>query len=147
MELSKAAKAALEAAVDAIVKKYPKGDDDDRVLTDIHVMADAEAGKFVLLDDDDNEIFSTVVEEWADYADDDFYPAVKSALRSVCLERRKEIDSLSLVKPFTVVLMGSDREYIADIYNADDENIIVDEDLMKGLDEDLDSFIDRLLDE
>ena len=57
------------------------------------------------------------------------------------------IDGLGILKPFSFVLENDDKENIAELYVADDETIIIDGDLMEGLDKDLDSFFDKLMKE
>ena len=49
------------------------------------------------------------------------------------------------MKPYSFVLEDDDKESIAELYVADDDTIIVGDDLMKGLDQDLDNFLDDLL--
>ena len=54
---------------------------------------------------------------------------------------------MGILKPFSFVLENDDKESIAELYVADDETIIIDGELMEGLDKDLDTFLDNLLKE
>lgn len=51
---------------------------------------------------------------------------------------------MAILKPYSYVLIGEDRETIADLYLVDDDTIVISGDLMKGLDEDLESFWEEL---
>ena len=55
------------------------------------------------------------------------------------------IDNMSILKPFSLVLEDDDKETVAELYLVDDETVIIDPDLMEGLDDDLNSFLENLL--
>jgi hypothetical protein len=64
------------------------------------------------------------------------------------VEHKAAMESLSLLKPYSFVLVDENRETISEIYLVDDNTMIIEsEELMKGLDQDLDNFISRLLKE
>ena len=44
-----------------------------------------------------------------------------------------------------IVLEDEDRDSIAELYVADDDTVIIDTELMKDLDKDLDDFFENLL--
>ena len=52
---------------------------------------------------------------------------------------------MSIIKPFSLVLEDDDKESVAELYLVDDETVIIDPDLMEGLDDDLNSFLEGLL--
>ena len=52
---------------------------------------------------------------------------------------------MSIMKPFSFVLEQDDKEAVAELYLVDDDTVIIDPDLMEGLDEDLDKFLENLL--
>ena len=96
-------------------------------------------------DDDDREITRCVVEQWIGNIDDDFYDEIASVLRR-SLERQKTlVEQLSVMKPYAFVLEDDDREPMAELYVVDGDTVIIDPDLMEGLDKDLDQFLDQLL--
>jgi hypothetical protein len=88
-----------------------------------------------------------VVEQWIDNKDDNFYNDVTSALRVVINKHKDSIDSMSILKPFSLVLEDDDKETIAELYVVDDDTVIIDEELMAGLDKDLDDFFAKLISE
>ena len=63
-----------------------------------------------------------------------------------CLEKMKDtIENMSILKPFSFVLEDDDKESLAELYIVDDETVIIDPDLMEGLDDDLNDFLNTLL--
>ena len=134
----------IERAIRKIAQKFPS-DEDTSILTDIHLRASQDSGELLAFDDDDNEITRCVVEEWIDNKDDNFYQEITTLLRNILKRMRNTVDNLGILKPYSFTLENDDREDIAELYVADDETIIIDGELMEGLDKDLDSFLDKLL--
>ena len=77
--------------------------------------------------------------------DENFYEQIPSVFRK-CIEKMKNtIENMSILKPFSLVLEDDDKESVAELYLVDDETVIIDPDLMEGLDDDLNSFLEGLL--
>lgn len=127
-----------------IAEKFPEGDE-ATLLTDIHLRVNQDTGELVAFDDDDREITRSVVEQWIDSKDDEFFEAVAVALRRQIDTMHDVLGSLSILKPYAFVLEDDDREPLSELYVADDDTVIIDPDLMEGLDEDLDDFFDKLM--
>jgi hypothetical protein len=49
------------------------------------------------------------------------------------------------MKPYSFVLVDEDKETIAELLLLDDDTLLVNEELLKGLDEELDAFLKDLL--
>lgn len=113
-------------------------------LTDLHIQVKQESGELLVFDDDDKELTRCVVEEWIGNTDEKFYEQVQPLLTSCLDNMRSTWNSLCLLKPFFFVLVGEDKETIAELYLVDDDTIMLSEDLMKGLDKDLDAFWEEL---
>lgn len=81
------------------------------------------------------------------YEGDDFYENVERILSSLLCSMKNEgkFDKLTILKPFSFVLVDDDRETIAELLLMDDDTLLVNEELLKGLDEELDSFLKELL--
>ena len=127
-----------------VSEKFPK-DQEASVLTDIHIRVVQETGEMLFFDDDDKELNRCVIEQWMDNKDDDFYDQAASVFRG-CIEKEKAlVDNLSILKPYAFVLEDEDRDSIAELYVADDDTVIIDTELMKDLDKDLDEFFENLL--
>jgi hypothetical protein len=54
---------------------------------------------------------------------------------------------MSILKPYSLVLEDDDKETITDLYVVDDDTVIIDNELMPGLDKDLDDFFKKLFKE
>lgn len=136
----------IERAIAKVADKFPRTNE-ATILTDIHLRVNQETGEFVAFDDDDKEITRCVIEQWIGNRDDDFYSAIPSVIRR-CLENRKDLaDNMSILKPYSFVLENDDKENIAELYVVDDDTVIIDTELMAGLDSDLNEFIEKLLSE
>ena len=136
----------IERAIRKTAEKFP-ANEEASVMTDIHVRVTQETGELMTFDDDDKELTRCVVEEWIDNKDDDFYVAITPIIRR-CLSAQKQlVDAMSILKPYAFVLEDDEHETKAELYVVDDEVAILDQELLPGLDDDLDKFLDDLLKE
>ena len=134
----------LERALRKLAEKFP-ADQEATMLSDIHFRVSQDTGEVTILDDDDRELTRCVVEEWIENKDDDFYESITPVIRH-CLSTHSQLtDNLSILKPYAFVLEDDDREAVAELYVVDGDTVIVDPDLMEGLDKDLDDFLENLL--
>lgn len=124
--------------------KFPTNEESG-ILTDIHLRVNQDTGELVAFDDDDKEITRCIIEQWIDNKDDDFYKDVTGVLRSVLSRQKDMIEKMAILKPYSFVLEDEDHEHLSELYLVDDETVIIDHELMEGLDKDLDSFLENLL--
>ena len=134
----------IERASRKVADKFPPAEE-PTVLTDIHLRVNQETGELLAFDDDDNEITRCVVEQWIDNKDDNFYDEVTAALRKTIASKREMVNQMSILKPYSFVLEDEERENIAELYVVDDDTVIIDKELMEGLDKDLNDFLNQLL--
>lgn len=184
----------LDEGFGEIIKRYPPAEtvsSDDGIdvpqpeltMTDILLQVNTDTGQFSILNDDEEEIYSSIVEEWIDGGDadedgapadtgtddngnsaDDYEPdedddadssshseILKKAARTLkkyIRAHRRQLDNLSLLKPYSFLLVDDDKETVEELYLVDDKMIVVDSgSLMKGLDKDLDDFYKKLMKE
>lgn len=148
MEITEQTIQQLERFLKKIAQKFPTSEaDETSVLTDIHLRVSQDSGELLAFDDDDQEITRCVVEQWIDSKDENFYEEVAKVLRESLRKNSDIVDSLGILKPYSFVLEDDDKENLGELYLADDDTIIIGGDLMEGLDNDLDSFLDDLLKE
>ena len=123
-------------------------DSDGPMLTDIHLQPDADAGEVRIYDDDDQLLAKADVSELAADDGEDFYAKAETLLRA-SVRRMKDdgaLEGLTLVKPYSFVLIDEDRETVAELMLVDDEEtLLLDGELLKGLDEELDAFLTDLM--
>ena len=91
-----------------------------------------------------------VIPEWIKGSrDEDFYKKVTPILQEAISGVRHEvIDNMSLLRPYSFVMQDEDGETLTDLYLVDDdETVILSGSLLEGLDDDLDTFLDKLMKE
>ena len=146
MKLSQSALSLLEETIKRAIGKYTCGCE-QTIVTDIHLQANQNSGEFFLFDDDDQELANATIEEWMTYENDDFYENIEHILSSLLCNMKNQgiFDKLTIMKPFSFVLVDDDKETIAELLLLDDDTLLVNEELLKGLDEELDAFLKDLL--
>jgi hypothetical protein len=117
----------------------------DMPMTDIHLRASQDSGDLMAFDDDDNEISRCVISTWIENKSDNFYQEIAYTLRSELNRMRDTIDNLSIMKPFSFILEDDEKNNIAELYLVDDDLVMIGGNLMQGLDEDLDNFLQNIL--
>ena len=117
----------------------------DPVLTDIHLQVKPESGELLAYDDEMNELTRIVVDQWLEPTEEDLYDAAAVAIKQSINGLRDLIEGMSIHHPFSFVMMGEDGETMSDIYVVDDETLILDSELLKGLDQELDDFLKDLM--
>ena len=135
----------IERAIRKIADKFPK-DQEATVMTDIHLRITQESGELIAYDDDDREINRAVIEQWIDNKDEDFYQAVAAILRQILhTDMRQMVEDMSILRPYSFVLENDDHEHLDELYVADGDTIIIGGELLPDLDQDLDSFFEKLI--
>jgi hypothetical protein len=134
----------LERALRKVMDKFPPTEETS-ILTDIHLRVTQETGELMAFDDDDKELTRCVVEQWIDNKEDDFYDNISVVLRNVLNKHKKHVEQMSILKPYSFVLEDDDKETVAELYLVDDDVVIIDDELMAGLDKDLDEFFEKLM--
>lgn len=147
MKFSAQSHASIASSLKEAVDKYT-ADGERTVVTDIHLQPKQDSGELVIFDDDDEELSRTIIEEWVDYSEDDFYTIAERILRGE-INKLKEaglLDNLAVMKPYSFVLVDEDKETVAELLLIDDEDtLLLNDELLKGLDEELDAFLKDLL--
>ena len=134
----------LDRAIRKIADKFSASEEAEQ-LTDIHIRVTQDTGELMAFDDDDNEITRCVVEQWIENKDDDFYPQIAAILHKALERNSKMVENMSILKPYSFVLEDDDKENQGELFVADDETVIINPELMAGLDEDLDAFLKDLM--
>jgi hypothetical protein len=147
MKISQQTVSQINEVLNGIIEKFPAGSD-NKIMTDLSFQARSDSGELTVFDDNDETVASGTIDDWIDYQDDDFEEVVRDALRQCFQSRKEELENLSLLKPYTFDLVDENKETICELFLVDDNTILIDhEELMKGLGDDLDAFLDKLLKE
>ena len=146
MKLSQQSLSTIESAIQKAVGKYVCGCDQTAV-TDIHLQPDQTSGQLTIFNDDDEELANVMIEEWATYDGDDFMENVEPSLKSILCRMKEagDFEKITILKPYSFVLVDEDKETAAELLLVDDDTILVDDELLKGLDKELDEFLKNLL--
>lgn len=147
MKVSKESFTQIESAIQEALAPYKKSE--QGIVTDIHLMISGDSGELTILDDDDQELGKVIIPEWVDNRDENFELGCQQVLTNK-LQRMKEekaFEDLNLVKPYSFILLNDDKETLADLLLIDDQNIILSDELLAGWESDLDSFLERLMEE
>ncbi|MGN0037398.1 MAG: hypothetical protein ACI36X_09345 [Bacteroidaceae bacterium] len=147
MKLSNSTQSILENAVRKALAAFPRSG--QPTVSDIHILPKQDTGEILVFDDDDRTLASAVVEEWADCPSDHFMGDVERILRTVLTKLQGEgaMQAANLLEPYSFVLVDDDRETVAELLLVDDDTLLVSDELLKGLDQELDDFLKQLLSE
>lgn len=147
MKMSEQSRASIVSALKTALCRYIS-EGDETVVTDIHLQPNSESGELIIFDDDDQELSRTIINEWVEYESDDFYTVVEPILRTEveALKESGKLEKLCLMKPYSFVLVDEDKETVAELLLVDeDDTLLLNDELLKGLDEELDAFLKDLL--
>ena len=147
MKMSEQSRASIVSALKTALCRYTS-EGDETVVTDIHLQPNSESGELIIFDDDDQELSRTIINEWVEYESDDYYTVVEPILRAEveALKESGKLEKLCLMKPYSFVLVDEDKETVAELLLVDeDDTLLLNDELLKGLDEELDAFLKDLL--
>ncbi|MDR1003653.1 MAG: hypothetical protein LBL97_01395 [Prevotellaceae bacterium] len=146
MKLSSKSSALLENTLKEALSKF-QNSQVATAVTDIHLQAVAVTGEFFVFDDEEHELGSAVIEEWMTYSGDDFYKEVERTLSNLLHSQNREgmLDRLNILKPYSFVLLDEEKETITELLLIDDDTLMVNRELLQGLDKELDDFLKELL--
>ena len=147
MKISNQTATQINQILDELIKRYSPGTDPCS-MTDLSFQVNQETGELIVLDDRDDEIVGMTIDEWIDNQEEDFDDYVAQVLRKMILKRITELEALSIVKPYSFLLVDGNNETVTELYLVDDDEVVFEkQELMAGLETDLDDFINRLMKE
>lgn len=119
----------------------------DLVITDIHIQPVLMDSCVYVYDDDDNLLFSERA-NWLCDLDrnlfyDEFSRLAQSAIKK--LKDKSFFDRVNILQPFSFVLVDENKETVCEIDIIDNDTIVLNDELLKGWEEEMDSFIENLL--
>ncbi|MBP3227734.1 MAG: hypothetical protein J6M53_02995 [Bacteroidaceae bacterium] len=114
-------------------------------VTDLAIQLKPENGEVCVFDDNDNCVASGVIGEWVGDTREGFYDAAILMLQRAINSLREEIEAMGILQPFSIVLQDYEHETVADLYVVDSDRIVLDGELLSGLDQDLETFWENLM--
>ena len=137
MKMSEQSRASIVSALKTALCRYTS-EGDETVVTDIHLQPNSESGELIIFDDDDQELSRTIINEWV------VEPILRAEVEA--LKESGKLEKLCLMKPYSFVLVDEDKETVAELLLVDeDDTLLLNDELLKGLDEELDAFLKDLL--
>ena len=146
MKLSSSSLKQIEQTIRKAIGRFPSTGEAN-IVTDIHIQPHQSSGELTIYNDDDKLLAEAIIEEWMTYIDDNFIDEVALVLSSTLEKMNKagEFDHLSIMKPYSFVLIDEEKETVSELLLMDDDTLMISDELLKGLDEVLDSFLKDLL--
>ena len=147
MRLSESSFQQLKALIGEALNEFRRPQEQS-VVTDIHIMPIRETGD-VTISDDDRDLATVRLSDLVEIPEEDFYQVMEKALRRILkdIDQVDPLENLAIWKPFSFVLVDDDRETVAELMLFDEDNTLLSQSLVQGLDEELDSFLKDLLEE
>ena len=146
MSISKQSREALLDAILAITDTLGRAE--SATVTDLYFQVDRATGTLTIFDDDDRELSQATIEEWKE-ATQEQPAAIEKTLRTDLVQMQKVglFDKMNILKPYSCTLVDEEKETIVDLIYMDDDTLVLDSELLKGLDEEMNEFLKQLLEE
>ncbi len=146
MKLNQSSLTLLESTIRKATDKYCDSCE-QTIVTDFHLQANPNSGELVIYNDEDEELARTTLEEWTAYEGENFNEEVERILTTLLNEMKGKgaFDAVTVLKPYSFVLVDDEKETLAELLLMDDDTLLVNDELLKGLDEELDEFLKKLL--
>lgn len=146
MKLNQSSLTQLESTIRKATDKYCNSCE-QTIVTDFHLQANPNSGELIIYNDDDEELAHTTIEEWTAYEGENFNEEVERILTTLLNEIKSKgaFDAVAVLKPYSFVLVDEEKETLAELLLMDDDTLLVNDELLKGLDEELDEFLKKLL--
>lgn len=146
MSISKQSREALLDAILAITDTLGRAE--SATVTDLYFQVDRATGTLTIFDDDDRELSQATIEEWKERAQEQT-ASVEKTLRTELVQMQKVglFDKMNILKPYSCTLIDENKETIVDLIYMDDDTLVLDSELLKGLDEEMNEFLKQLLEE
>ena len=147
MSLSKQSRENLLDAILSIADNLNKTE--NTTVTDLYFQVDKSNGVLTIYDDDDNTMAQATVEEWKVTEQGEEQSSVEKTLRAELTQMQKVglFDKINILKPYLCTLVDEKKESIVDLVYIDDDTLILDSELLKGLDQEMEDFMKHLLEE
>lgn len=144
--LSTQSKSTLRNAIVEMTKHYTTA---TTTVTDIHFQVNGENGNISIFDDDDKELSQAHIPEWENCTDDKHTVVFEKEIRNILTNIQKEgiLDNMNILKPYSCLLVDEEKETIVDLLYMDDNTYIINDELLKGFDEEMEDFLKHLLEE
>ena len=146
MSISKQSREALLDAILSITDTFGRAE--NAIVTDLYFQLDRANGVLTIFDDDDRELSQAVIAEWKE-AGQEQTASIEKTLRAELVQMQKVglFDKTNILKPYSCTFVDENKEAIVDLIYIDDDTLVLDSELLQGLDEEMNEFLKYLLEE
>ena len=146
MSISKQSREALLDAILSITDTFGRAE--NATVTDLYFQVDRNTGVLTIFDDDDRELSQATIDEWKETAQEEV-ASIERTLRTELVQMQKVglFDKINILKPYSCTLVDENKEAIVDLIYIDDDTLVLDSELLKGFDEEMNDFLKHLLEE
>lgn len=124
-----------------------KSEENSNIITDFHIQVNLTDGNITISDDDYNILAQTHVNDWTEGEEnEEYYKEIARTLKHELnkMQKEKTFDELTIFKPFSFLLENCNREIINELLTIDEDNVMISDELLKGLDDELEDFLRKL---
>ncbi|MDD4922537.1 MAG: hypothetical protein PHS30_08705 [Bacteroidales bacterium] len=120
-------------------------------IVDLYLLPNPDAGEFTVFDDEDHILVKAPVSVWEEQFEtldsDMALQECESILKEIVHVVKEEgiFDRINIMKPFSVLMVDEEMEVISELLLIDDEQVIINDDFLKHIDEELDTFLKQLM--
>ena len=147
MKMNKTLYASIAPVIQDALKKYASMEGKS-VVTDIYLQPNMQTSELSVFDDDDELLASAVIQEWENANPEEFQSGCEQSLKKVLNQLLSEgaFASLPMMKPYSFVMVDAEKETLAELLMVDDEEtMLLNGELLQGLDDELNAFLKDLL--
>jgi hypothetical protein len=136
---------ALKKIIENSTERFQENENQIKIVTDFHITVDNADGTVKISDDDNTELASGIVSDLISANEEATTNLLQTTLNE--MDKENKFNNTNIYKPFSFLLEDNDGETIAELLIIDDDNIFVNDELLKGLGQELDDFFADLMKE
>ncbi|MEG0947818.1 MAG: hypothetical protein RR303_00685 [Bacteroidales bacterium] len=118
-------------------------------LSDLYIGVSFDDLSLSVYDDDEGLLAQKNMDDWAILKEDpeSFDDKVANVLKKVLHDKEvsNALESLDVIRPFSVILVNDEFEQKEELFLLDDQNIVLEDEFLKNIDKELDEFLEKLL--
>ena len=79
--------------------------------------------------------------------DEDFYNGILADLRRAVGDMHAQLLDAGIMKPYDILLVNDEGETVANLYCVEEDTVVLDNEMIRKIDDDLDNFLKKLMEE
>ena len=119
------------------------------MLTDLYWQVDLASGSFAVWNDNQQQLAKASVKEWvSEDVDKSLSLAeIEQVLRQILskLETENFLEKINVQMPFSILMVDEEMETLSELFFLDDEAMPLDNNIIRHIDDELDSFFKQLM--